>query len=172
MGAIMQRPWLGQLEHLLYLVTGWLFFVHVFGDEPLRWRLSMPARLGLVVMSMAIDTFVGVILLQSTQAIETAPHPGWGLNPLPDTQMGGGIMWAAGDGLMGAAAMVLVVIWARSPEATASGSWLQRARLSTLEARIGHAIPTTDVEADIDDDDAALDAYNAWLSRLNGGSHR
>lgn len=66
MDRVMNNVWLGQGEHLLYLGAGYLFFVLVFGDEPTRWRLSIPGRLMLVVVAMAVDTFVGLVLLQTS----------------------------------------------------------------------------------------------------------
>lgn len=42
MSTVMSRPWLGQAEHGLYLGVGFVFFLLVFGDEPIRWRLSPP----------------------------------------------------------------------------------------------------------------------------------
>jgi putative copper resistance protein D len=191
MDQIMQHPWLGQAEHLLYVVAGYLFFVLVFGDEPIRWRLSMPGRLLLVVMSMAVDTFVGIVLLQTTQPIAYIAHPGWGPNPLRDTQTGGAIMWFFGDAIM----VVLIVLtfraWVRRPEYARrqSHSWLERARVTTFDSHVREAPVArtgrppdagpatapppgerpdhpTGRPPDLDDDDARWAAYNAWLGRL------
>jgi putative copper resistance protein D len=136
---VMQRPWLGQAEHLLYLVSGYLFAVLIVGDEPIRWRLSAPARLLLLAVSMVVDTFVGVVLIQSVHPVAMASHPGWGTDPLADTRTGGAIMWVFGDGLM-ALLMILVSIgWSRRPEAARrrGHSWLEQARLSTFRALVG-----------------------------------
>ena len=67
MDQIMQVTWAGQLEHLVYLVVGCQFFVLILGDEPIRWRLSAPARWLLLAIAMAVDTFTGVVLIQATQ---------------------------------------------------------------------------------------------------------
>lgn len=173
MNAVMQRPWLGQGEHLAYLVAGWLFFGLLFGDEPIRWHLAVPARLLLVAVAMAVDTFVGLALMASSDPIDMTEHPGWGLHPLDDTQTGGAIMWVFGDALMVVVIIVLFVAWARRPEHARrrSRSWLEQTRRNTLQAQAG--VPTLGNGAggraiDLDSDDAAHDAYNAWLRRLAG----
>jgi putative copper resistance protein D len=177
MDAVMTRPWLGQAEHLLYLVAGYLFFVVAFGEEPLRWRLSMPGRFLLVVLSMAVDTFVGVVLMQTSQPIAMLPHPGWGSSALVDTQTGGAIMWFFGDGLMAVLLMLLSAAWARKPErARRTGrSWFELTRQATLHERTGYgtggAAPVRGGRAELDEDEQALAAYNAWLARLAGGPH-
>lgn len=183
MGQVMQRPWLGQAEHLLYLVSGYLFAVLIVGDEPIRWRLSAPARLMLLAVSMVVDTFVGVVLIQSIHPIMMTPHPGWGTDPLADTRTGGAVMWVFGDGLM-ALLMILVSIgWSRRPEAARrrGHSWLEQARLSTFRTLVGSpdgatagTVPagapnprTGRRSTDIDDDEESRATYNAWLARLH-----
>jgi putative copper resistance protein D len=181
MDEIMARPWLGQAEHLLYIVAGYIFFVLVFGDEPLRWRLSMPGRLLLVAMSMAVDTFVGVVLLQTTQPIRAMHQPSWSSNLLDDTHLGGAIMWFFGDALMVVLIVLLFRAWVRRPEYARrqSHSWLERARLGTFERFAGEGVamasPATrsvrSGRTDYDDDDERLAAYNAWLARLDREGH-
>lgn len=207
MDQIMQRPWLGQAEHLLYLASGYLFLILLIGDEPIPWRLSMPSRVLLVTISTAVDTFVGIILMMSTEPILLSPHPNWVADELADTHAGGAIMWVFGDGLMAVIMVSSFVAWARLPERAQrrSRGWLEDARLSTFTSIVGGAGPdaapapeaapapapattaatsaaTTTAAGspaaaaappahehrlDLDQDDAALDAYNAWLGRLH-----
>ncbi len=188
MDQVMNDVWLGQGEHLLYLGAGYVFFVLVFGDEPIRWRLSMPGRLMLVVVAMAVDTFVGLVLLQTVHPIAMMPHPGWGASAVSDTHTGGAIMWFFGDGLMVALIVVLFRVWVRRPEYARrqSGSWLERARLATFDGHTaarpspqdgGGSSPDVGLgrggrgqggRSAFDDDEARLSAYNAWLAALNG----
>src|SRR6266581_1871513 len=49
-------------EHVAFLVVGYLFLLPVLGQEPIRWRLSYPARLILLFLIMPVDTFTGLIL--------------------------------------------------------------------------------------------------------------
>lgn len=182
MDEVMRRPWLGQAEHLLYLAAGYVFFVLVFGDEPIRWRMAMPGRFVLVALSMAVDTFVGIVLLQGVHPVAMLPHPGWGSSALVDTQTGGAIMWFFGDGIMAVLLVLLFRAWVRRPEYArrASHSWLEQARQSAFAAHTGDqrsagppvgpgagGSPPTARPADLDDDVAALAAYNAWLARLH-----
>jgi cytochrome c oxidase assembly factor CtaG len=168
MDQVMQRPWLGQAEHLLYLGAGYLFFVLVFGDEPIRWRMAMPGRFALVVLSMAVDTFVGIVLMQGTRPITMLPHPGWGASALTDTQTGGAIMWFFGDGIMAVLIVLIFLTWVRRPEYArrTSHSWLERARQGTFATHTGQETPSGPPTGDLDDDPTALEAYNAWLAQL------
>lgn len=170
--VVMSRPWAGQVEHVVYLSVGVLFFALIFGDEPIRWRLSMPGRLLLLVISMAVDTFVGLVLLQTTHPITMIAHPGWGLAPLADTQAGGAVMWVGGDGLMAAMAVVLFLSWAGRPEATvAQVSFFERARVGMQSERgqppaDGGGGTAVAMDTDMDEDEGQLAAYNQWLARL------
>jgi putative copper resistance protein D len=193
MGVFMRHPWLGQLEHLLYLVAGYQFFVLLFGDEPIRWKLSMPGRLALCVLAMGVDTFAGLVLLQAQTPIAMVPH-NWGAGPLRDTQTGGAIMWVGGDGIMVVLIVLLFRSWTRRPEAVrrARSGWLERTRAATFAAHTGYqpgagsqpaagtapaaggatpaaAVATRPRSVDLDDDVASWQAYNAWLERLNHG---
>jgi putative copper resistance protein D len=182
MGTIMQHPWAGQVEHLAYLITGFQFFTLVFGAEPIRWRLSVPGRLVLLAMSMAVDTFVGLVLLQSSQPIAMLGHPGWGPSALADTQAGGAIMWAGGDGLMAVLAISLFVSWAQRPDQLGlESSWFEQARRSLqAERQAGAVAPQAGVAAveapvptgDLDEDEEQWRSYNAWLKALQDGSAR
>jgi putative copper resistance protein D len=168
MGVIMAHPWAGQLEHLVYVLVGYQFFALVIGGDPLRWRLSMPAKELLLAVAMAVDTFTGVILLQSSQAISMAgpspPH----FDPLADTRLGGAIMWVGGDAIMAVIMVIVAVAWVRLPERRRreSRSWLEQARRDTFIAHTA-AVSETQAIGDVDTDEQARAAYNAWLKRLD-----
>ncbi len=173
MNTIMQVTWAGQVEHLVYLIIGCQFFVLVLGDEPIRWRLSTPARWGLLAVAMAVDTFTGVILMMSTRPIEMVATPGLHVNPLSDTKTGGAIMWFGGDAIMAAVMVVLVIGWLRTSGRTLRDStgWLEQARAQTLGERVttaGSAPAAGAGGADFDDDDARLASYNEWLASISG----
>ena len=71
-------------------------------------------------------------------------------------------MWWGGDGLMMILILVVAARWVRAESGRGSdlGPWLDRVRQQTL---LG-----TDTAADVDEDDAALAAYNARLAALHG----
>lgn len=167
MAAVMQRPWAGQLEHALYLVVGVQFFAAAIGNAPVPWRLSYPGRLVMLMASMAVDAFVGIVLMQAVQPVATLAHPGWGPSPLGDTHLGGGLMWVVGDGLMALVPVGVYLAWSRRSDASAETSgWYERARVGQLVAHGGQE-PAD--EAGVDSDDAQLEAYNRWLASLHRG---
>ena len=135
MDTIMNNAWAQQGEHLLYLVVGCLFFLLVGGDEPIRWRPSMPSRMVLLIVSMAGDTFTGIALMQSLAPIHGVAR-NWGLSAKDDTYLGGAIMWVGGDGLMFAIMMVVFLAWASKPQRANLGAWLEQARTTTYIDRV------------------------------------
>lgn len=166
MDTIMRSTAAGQLEHLVYLVVGYQFFILVIGDEPIRWRLSTPARWGLLALAMAVDTFTGVTLMMSSTAVAMSPPASLAVDPLTDTHTGGAIMWFGGDGIMAVVMIALVIGWQHTSGRSLRdrASWMERARAAALSDRAGGG---GDSDSDIDDDDARLDAYNAWLAQVS-----
>ncbi|HEU5270593.1 MAG TPA: cytochrome c oxidase assembly protein [Jatrophihabitans sp.] len=170
MDQIMQHTWAGQLEHLAYLLIGCQFFVVVIGDPPIRWKLAAPARLFMLALSMAVDTFTGVTLLQTTVAVSMNPPPTLHVNTLADTQTGGAIMWFGGDGIMAVIMVVIAVGWIHRPEwaRREPAGWLEQARRANFDKHTGAVSQqSADGEPDFDDDEVRLEQYNAWLRKLN-----
>ncbi len=173
MNTVMRNTVAGQVEHLVYLVVGYQFFVLIVGDEPIRWRLSTPARWGLLAISMAVDTFTGVTLMMATVPIAMAPPAGVVVDPLADTHTGGSIMWFGGDLIMAAVMILLAVGWQHTAGRSLRdrSSWLEQARVATLGDRIGTREDGARAAADFDDDDTRLDAYNRWLAGMAPPEH-
>ena len=170
MDTIMRNTVAGQVEHLVYLVVGYQFFALVVGDEPFRWRLSTPARWGLLAIAMAVDTFTGITLMMATTAVAMHPPAGLSVDPLSDTHAGGAIMWFGGDAIMAAVMTLLVIGWLRTSGRSLRdrNSWLEQARMVTLDERTGAAAEPNANAPDYDDDQARLDAYNRWLADMSG----
>jgi cytochrome c oxidase assembly factor CtaG len=191
MDEIMRHTWAGQLEHLAYLLLGCQFFVVVIGNAPIRWRLAAPTRLFMLALSMAVDTFTGIVLMQSTVAITMTPPPGADVHPLADTHTGGAIMWFGGDGIMAAIMLVIAIGWVHRPasqQVEASG-WLEQARRASFAQHTGaeergasdprgsdrgseDRVEDLSTEDDFDESDQRLRQYNEWLRRLDSQSHR
>ena len=169
MQLMLTHMWLHQLEIVAYLVSGYLFFLPLLGDEPLRRTLSYPLRVFLLLMGMTADTVIGVMLMMSAGEpfpAYAAQHRTWGPSLLGDIHTGGGIMWVIGDGLMFLVTVLVVKRWMADTERqNDTGKWLESARRSTM-ANLGVDTVDPDDEANIDDDDAALAAYNRMLKRL------
>jgi cytochrome c oxidase assembly factor CtaG len=164
MDTIMRSTWAGQVEHLVFLVVGCQFFVLVVGEEPIRWRLASPVRWLLLAVAMAVDTFTGIVLLQGTDAVSLTPSR-LVVNGLTDTRTGGAIMWVGGDGIMAVIMIVLVVAWLRAADDRPDSSgWLEQAR----RAHFGETTGSHAGDEALDDADDAREAYNAYLTRLDG----
>jgi putative copper resistance protein D len=165
MDTIMRNTWAGELEHLVYVLVGCQFFVLVVGDEPIRWRLSSPARLLLLGLSMAVDTFTGIVLMMGNHAIGMLPSPDVTVDALSDTRTGGAIMWFGGDGIMAAIMIAIVIGWLNraGTDVADEHGWLEQARLASFTAHTGTEAADP---AGLDQDDAARESYNAWLANL------
>lgn len=179
MDVIMRHTWAGQLEHLVYLLLGCQFFVVVIGDAPIRWRLAAPSRLFMLAISMAVDTFTGIVLLQSTVAIAMTPPPGADVHPLADTRTGGAIMWFGGDGIMAVIMVAVAIGWVHQPanRQVEPAGWLEQARRASFSAHTGGSDadphrPPIAADDDFDDSDLRLRQYNDWLRRLDSQAPR
>lgn len=161
------NPWVHDLEVMLYLLSGYLFFVSLAGSERTPWNVPYLLRLVVLAVSMGVDTLVGIVLMLTPYAVAPgfdAGHPGWGPGALGDQEVAGAIMWVGGDGLMMLLMIVIGVRWGMAGAADQTmGRWLEGARARTL-LDSGAADGFTRV----DDDDDALAAYNARLASLHG----
>ena len=171
------------LEHGLYLVVGYLYFLPLIGHEPIRWRLTYPAQLFLFVIAMPVDTFTGVVLMQTNHSLfpAYAGRRDWGPSVLDDLHAGGAVMWIGGDGLMFLLIILLFIGVIRSGVQFNAGSWLEAVRTNRFReltvvdapavpsgAQLAPAARREKVIVD-DDDEAQLAAYNEYLAHLHGG---
>ncbi|WP_461167965.1 cytochrome c oxidase assembly protein [Tsukamurella serpentis] len=162
------NPWLKNLEYTGYLVAGWIFMLPLVGNELCGpTKLSHPLRFASFLLAMGPDTLVGVTLMMTTTELApgyAASRAGWGPTGLEDQSAAGAIMWFGGDGLMMFLLLVVAFQWITA-EATGKrgggmGTWLDSARREALIGEDGS-------EVDVDDDEAALAAYNARLREMN-----
>jgi putative copper resistance protein D len=166
-----------QLEHALYLVAGYLYFLPLLGSEPIRWKMSFSTRFLLLALSMPVDTFVGVVLMQTRNAPFTAyldePRD-WGPSLVDDLHIGGAVMWVGGDAIMFVLVLCVFIVFLRDKRAHGSmGTWLEGARSQAFYAQVGEDAAaasglTRGRRGATVDDDAHLAAYNAHLARLAG----
>lgn len=144
--AAMRTWWGHDLMLVHFLVVGLLLFWPIMAIDPSPRATSPVLRMLELFVAMPFHAFFGVIVMTSTtllvRTFRTTPA-GWGVVPVSDQQLGGGIAWAFSEIPTLLVVAVLFVQWARA---------------SDREAR------RSDRAADRHDD--ALDAYNAWLGRL------
>lgn len=174
MDEIMRRPWAGQLEHLVYVMVGFQFFTLLVGDDSIRWQLTTPARWMLLAISMAVDTFTGVVLMMTARPIAMVAVPGLQVNQLSDTHSGGAIMWVGGDGLMASVMIALTIAFLRRPamrELDRTG-WMEQVRQSVFASNVADPAdaveisPPAAVDADFDDQERNRERYNRWLAKM------
>ncbi len=170
--TVMASPVAHGMEELVFLVVGYLYFLPIFGDEPIRWRLSYPMKIIMLVAAMPVDTFTGLTLIQ------TDP-PLFGMSmTATDIHDGGAVMWIAGDFIMFAAMLFVFAVWAsRDSGRVARRGWLEQVRASTFQDRFASAGPAPSPSSgpsrtDLDNDDEQLAAYNSWLAGLDRGGSR
>lgn len=164
------------LELAAYLACGWLFFYPLLGAELGPWSLPYLLRFVVLALAMGTDTLTGVALMLTSRPLApayAAAHPGWGPSALLDQEAAGAIMWFGGDLLMMILMILVAVQWGRAgAEQQGLGTWLEGARRRSLLGAgpdVGaQSGAETDAELDIDEDQRALDAYNAALAALNG----
>jgi putative copper resistance protein D len=189
MNVIMSNAAMRDGEHVLYLVVGFLFFLPLVGSEPIRWRVSYPARLLVLFLTMPVDTFTGLILgYSNTPMSGMAMRPSWAPNAISDLHSGGAVMWIGGDGLMFVVIMLVFMAWARDGQIS-SGGWLESARRASFAGLTGTAPASETVDAGTGpagagaqrrdesdggtiDDDEHLAAYNDFLARINAAESR
>jgi putative copper resistance protein D len=159
-----------EAEHVVFLVVGYLFFLPIIGSEPIKWRLSYPTKLILLFLIMPVDTFTGLVLgyaNRGTPGLPLGPRPSWAGTATGDLHAGGAAMWVGGDGLMFVMMMIVFLMWSTDTRTeTRTRGWLESARRATVAPGL------TAADADIDDDDEQLAAYNEYLSRLHRAQPR
>src|ERR671916_971298 len=145
--ALMGNPIGHQLMLAHFVVTGLLFFGPIVGHDPWPRTLSHPGRLLELFLPVPFHAFFGVaIMMASSLVVDTFARPpaGWGIDPIADQGVAGGIVWAFGELPTVLVLAVVFFSWAGSEE------------------RQGRALD----RAAERDGDAEREAYNARLKHL------
>lgn len=103
-----------------FLISGYLFCLSMIGIDPVPYRFPYPLRIATLFATMAAHAFFGVTIM-STQGLMLAEWYGamgrtWGLTPLEDQNMGGGIAWGIGELPTLTLAMIVAFQWSRSDD--------------------------------------------------------
>jgi cytochrome c oxidase assembly factor CtaG len=169
MNVVLTHPAVHDMEHGLYLVAGYLYFLPLVGREPIRWRLSFPTKLFLLVLAMPVDTFTGVVLSETNHELfpAYAGRRTWGPSLVGDLHAGGAVMWIGGDAIMLVMIVALFIGVVNGRTQLDAGRWLESARAKRFDELAGAG----ELGLDPDADDARLAAYNAYLARLGSAPH-
>jgi cytochrome c oxidase assembly factor CtaG len=99
----LEHPAIDDIEHLIFLGLGYMFWRQIFGDDPNCYRLHPALKFGYLFLAIPIDTFTGLSLDQQVHELFPAYltfHRTWGPSLVADLHIGGVLMWVAGDTLM------------------------------------------------------------------------
>ena len=114
-----------EAEHAAFLGAGLLFWWPVVGADPARRRLSHPVRALYLLLQMPPSSFLGMLITFANAPLyahyATLGSP-YGIDPLADQQLAGGIMWLAGDVVFIVAILVVVAAWMRHEERDTSAA--------------------------------------------------
>lgn len=142
--------WAGHTSvELFFLATGVLFIVPVLSTGPLPVRQSNLGRFFDIFLEMPLHVFFGLILMMATTPmldLFADPPASWGIDPLDDQQLAGGLAWSYGEPVGLVIVIVFAVRWNRDERRSAAATE-RRAEL--------HG-------------DLELNAYNDYLKELRG----
>jgi putative copper resistance protein D len=112
----LENPGIHQLEHVAFLVSALLFWWPAVAADPAPRRLAYPARAGYLLLQLPLGSFLGMAILFAATPLyahyATLGTP-YGISPLADQQLAGGIMWLAGDVVLIAAVLAVLAAWMR-----------------------------------------------------------
>jgi putative membrane protein len=115
----LEHPWLHELVHVHFIVTGCLFFWPLLGLDPLPNRWPYPGRALLMVLSVPFHTVLGLTIMQSKTLLAGDYYPNlhltW-INPWDDQVTAGGILWAGGEMVSVTMLGILVLQWIKQSE--------------------------------------------------------
>ena len=142
--ASLHSDYLHELTHFHMVLIGCLFFWPLVGIDPIPGRISYPARMLLVVLTLPFHAFMGVTIMAQKRLmggswyrdLHEGPMGAWLPPPHVDQQLAGGILWSAGDAVGLLFVAVLFVQWVRSSMREAER---EDRRLDLLEARDARA---------------------------------
>jgi putative copper resistance protein D len=137
--ATLEHPLLHEWLHVHFVLAGCVFFWPLIGIDPVPGRLPHPMRLLLLFVTLPAHAWLGISIMSAKYVIagdyyrELART--WGPSLLKDQDIGGGLLWAAGDlvGLLVVAA--LFVQWTRADEREAVRTDRRFDRESVEESR-------------------------------------
>ena len=103
-----------------FLFSGYLFVLTLVGIDPIPYRYPYPIRLMTLLATMASHAFFGISIMGSPNLFVSdwygAMGRTWGLAPLADQSLGGGIAWAIGELPTLVLAIIVAIEWNRDDQ--------------------------------------------------------
>src|SRR3712207_2693230 len=115
----MGNPFGHQFMLAHFVVTGLLFFGPIMAQDPWPQTHSHPMRILELVIPVPFHAFFGVaVMIASTLLVDTFanPPPEWGIDPVGDQTVAGGIAWSFGELPTVLVLIVVLVAWMGSDE--------------------------------------------------------
>jgi putative copper resistance protein D len=114
--AALEDPLLHDLEHVLFLCAGLLFWWPAVALDPAPRRLGHAGRLLYLATQMPQNSFLAMAILFAPAPLY--PHyvtlgSPWGIDALADQRLAAGIMWLIGDAAFLVALLVVFAAWQR-----------------------------------------------------------
>jgi putative copper resistance protein D len=131
------------IEHAIFVGAALMFWWPVVAADPAPRRMSYPVRGLYLLLQMPFNSFLGMAItfaatpLYDHYATLGAPY---GISPLADQQLAGGIMWLGGDVVFIAGVLAVVAAWMRHADRDAPAADRRadadRARISERADRL------------------------------------
>ncbi|MGH3277770.1 MAG: cytochrome c oxidase assembly protein [Trebonia sp.] len=127
----LENQYIHDLEHLSYIVFGFLVWEIVIGIDPIRDRATHPQRILLVFLLMPVMVIISVVFILANHPLYpyyTALPAPWGgaARVVADQGLAGAIMWVPSAAVTLVAVLYVAVMWFREDEA-------RQQRLEALE---------------------------------------
>jgi putative copper resistance protein D len=113
----LEDPAVHLAEHLVFLVTGVLFWWPVVAADPVPRRMGFGARMAYLALHMPVNAAVGLAIYFAPNVLYAhyaTLQRSWGPDPLTDQQIGGLLMWGVGDLLLLGAIPAVIAAWMRA----------------------------------------------------------
>ncbi|MGH2928556.1 MAG: cytochrome c oxidase assembly protein [Solirubrobacteraceae bacterium] len=118
----LENQYIHDLEHLSYIVFGFLVWEIVIGVDPIRGRATHPQRILLVFLLMPVMVIISVVFILANHPLypyyAALPAPWGGFSRVvADQGLAGAIMWVPSLAVTLAAVLYVSVAWFREDEA-------------------------------------------------------
>lgn len=135
----LENEYIHDLEHMSYIVFGFLLWEVLIGIDPIRGRAAPPQRIMLLFLIMPVMAIIGVVFILANHPLypyyTVLPEPWGGVSHVMANQgLAGAIMWIPAAAVTLAGVLYIAIVWFREDEA-------RQLRLEALEdARQGSAV--------------------------------